>query len=119
MKIHVKKDFGNTGEKMAAEYLKKQGYIILEKNFYCKQGEIDIIAKDKNEIVFVEVKSRSDIGYGCPSEAVNKEKIRHLYKTAKYFLYKNKILNNFTRFDVIEILIKNGRFNINHIKKII
>ena len=73
MKLHIKKEFGNTGEDIATEYLEKQGYIILERNFYCKQGEIDIIAKDKNEVVFVEVKSRSDVGYGLPSEAVKKQ----------------------------------------------
>ena len=119
MKIHEKKEFGNKGEDIASEYLEKRGYIILERNFYCRQGEIDIIAKDKNEIVFIEVKSRSSIQYGCPSEAVNKLKIRHLYRTAKYYLYKNKYLNNYIRFDVIEILIKNGKFNVNHIKQII
>lgn len=119
MKIHEKKEFGNKGEDIAIEYLEKRGYIILERNFYCRQGEIDIIAKDKNEIVFIEVKSRSSIQYGCPSEAVNKQKIRHLYRTSKYYLYKNKYLNNYIRFDVIEILIKNGKFNVNHIKQII
>ena len=119
MKIHIKKQFGNVGEDIAADYLEKNEYIILERNFYCRQGEIDIIARDKKEIVFIEVKSRSDIGYGIPSEAVDKQKIRHLYKTAKYFLYKNKILNNFIRFDVIEVLIKKGKFNVNHIKQII
>ncbi len=119
MNIHIKKDFGNTGEDIATQYLEKQQYTILERNFYCKQGEIDIIAKDKNEIVFIEVKSRSNIKYGRPSEAVNKQKIKHLYKTAKYFLYKNKQLNKAIRFDTVEILIKNGKFNINHIKQII
>ena len=119
MKIHEKKDFGNTGEDMAIEYLEKRGYKILERNFFCRQGEIDIIAKDRKEIVFVEVKSRSSIEYGCPSEAVNKQKISHLYRAARYYLYKNKCLNNYIRFDVIEILIKNGKFNINQIKQII
>lgn len=119
MKLHIKKEFGNTGEDIATKYLEKQGYIILERNFYCKQGEIDIIAKDKNEVVFVEVKSRSDIGYGLPSEAVTKQKIKHLCKTARYFLYKNKMFNEFIRFDVVEILIKSGKFNVNHIKQII
>ena len=99
MKIHIKKDFGNSGEDIAVQYLKSHGHIILKRNFYCKQGEIDIITKDKNEIVFIEVK--------------------HLYKTARYFLYKNKMLNEFVRFDVVEILIKSGKFNINHIKQII
>ena len=119
MKIHIKKELGNTGEEISVKYLEKQGYIILERNFYCKQGEIDIIAKDKNEIVFIEVKSRSNTEYGLPSEGVTKQKIKHLYRTAKYFLYKNKMLNEIARFDAIEILIKNGKFNINHIKQII
>ena len=119
MKLHIKKEFGNTGEDIATEYLEKQGYIILERNFYCKQGEIDIIAKDKNEVVFVEVKSRSNVGYGLPSEAVTKQKIKHLCRAARYFLYKNKMFNEFIRFDVVEILIKSGKFNVNHIKQII
>ena len=55
--------------------------MILKLNFYCKQGEIDIITKDKNEIVFIEVKSRSNTEYGLPSESVTKQKIQHLYKT--------------------------------------
>ena len=119
MKIHIKKQFGNTGEDLATEYLEKQGYIIIERNFYCKQGEIDIIAKDKNEIVFIEVKSRTNLVFGLPSEAVTKQKIKHLCRTARYFLYKNKMFNEFIRFDVVEILIKNGKFNINHIKQIV
>ena len=119
MKLHIKKEFGNTGEDIGTEYLEKQGYIILERNFYCKQGEIDIIAKDKNEVVFVEVKSRSDVGYGLPSEAVTKQKNKHLCRTVREFLYKNKMFNEFIRFDVVEILIKSGKFNVNHIKQII
>ena len=119
MKIHIKRDFGNTGENLATEYLEKQGYTILERNFYCKQGEIDIIAKDKNEIVFIEVKSRSNKLFGIPSEAVTKQKIKHLFRPARYFLYKNKMINEYIRFDVVEILIKSGKFNINHIKQIV
>lgn len=74
MKIHIKKDFGNSGEDIAVQYLKKHGHIILKRNFYCKQGEIDIITKDKNEIVFVEVKSRSDTGFRASIRSGNKTK---------------------------------------------
>lgn len=119
MKIHVKKELGNIGEQIAVEYLEKQNYKVLKRNFYCKQGEIDIIAKDKQEIVFIEVKTRRNINFGKPAEAVNEVKQKHMYKSAKYFLYKTKSLNNFIRFDVIEILVKNGKFNVNHIKQII
>ena len=58
-------------------------------------------------------------GYGYPLEAINLNKVRHLYNTAKYFLYINRIYNNCIRFDAIEILLKNGKFNIRHIKQII
>lgn len=115
----IKKKLGNLGEKLAAEYLEKKKYKIIEKNFYCKQGEIDIIAKNKNELVFIEVKTRSNTNFGTPSEAVDYKKQKHIYKAAKYYLYKNKISEIPIRFDVIEILIKDGKFNINHIKQII
>ena len=110
---------GSIGEEISANYLQKCWYKIIERNYRCRQGEIYIIAKDKNEVVFVEVKSRSDVGYGLPSEAVTKQKIKHLCRTARYFLYKNKMFNEFIRFDVVEILIKSGKFNVNHIKQII
>ena len=110
---------GTEKEEIACSFLTQKGVKIQERNFRCRQGEIDIISKDKNEIVFIEVKSRSSTEYGLPSEAVTKQKIQHLYKTARYFLYKNKMLNEFIRFDVVEILIKSGKFNINHIKQII
>lgn len=117
--IHIKKELGNIGEQIAAEYLENNNYQIIKRNFYCKNGEIDIIAKDNNEFVFVEVKTRSSINFGKPSEAVDCIKLKHLYKTAQYFLYKSNYSNKFIRFDVIEILIKNGKFNVNHIKQII
>lgn len=117
--MHIKKELGNIGEQIAVEYLEKQNYKILKRNFYCKQGEIDIIAKDIKEIVFIEVKTRSNINFGQPSEAVNRIKQKHMYRTAQYFLYKSNSLNKYIRFDVIEVLIENGKFNVNHIKQII
>lgn len=119
MKIHKKKELGNLGEQIAIEYLKKNKYHILKRNFYCKQGEIDIIAKDKKEIVFVEVKTRTSTDFGKPSESVNYRKQKHMYRTAKYFLYKTNLMEMLIRFDVIEILIADGRVNINHIKQIL
>ncbi|MBQ2938571.1 MAG: YraN family protein [Clostridia bacterium] len=119
MKIHIKNELGKIGEQIAVEYLEKNGYKILERNFYCKQGEIDIIAKQKQEIIFIEVKTRSNINFGKPSEAVNYKKQKHIYRTAQYYLYKINSLEMLSRFDVIEILIKDGKFNINHIKQII
>lgn len=119
MKIHIKKELGNMGEQIAVEYLEKNKYEIVTRNFYSKQGEIDIIAKDKEEIVFIEVKTRSSINFGKPAEAVNYIKQKHMYKTAMYFLYRRKMLDTTVRFDVIEVLIKDGKFNVRHIKQII
>jgi putative endonuclease len=112
------KDIGSLGEALAERYLRNQGYIILEKNFGCKIGEIDIIGKDKEHIVFIEVKSRYNTEYGRPAEAVNYYKQRKLYKTAEFYIMKNKLYNNSFRFDVIEILMKldNNRYELRLIK---
>ena len=118
MRSILKKKFGSIGEQIAVEYLEKNDYKILERNFYCKQGEIDIVAMDKDEIVFIEVKTRSSNDFGVPSEAVNYVKQKHMYRSAKYFLYKLDLLESLVRFDVVEVLIERGKFNINHIKQI-
>ena len=73
---------GKDKEALGAEYLEKSGYIILEKNFYCSGGEIDIIAMDGNTYVFVEVKYRRTAGYGLPEEAVSPIKQQRIYKAA-------------------------------------
>lgn len=107
---------GNYGEELATKFLIKNKYKIIEKNYSCKFGEIDIIAKDKNILVFVEVKSRTNEKYGTPATAVNYYKKRNIINTAKYYLMKNKLQNEFCRFDVIEILMENDDNNIRLIK---
>lgn len=119
MKIYNKIELGKFGEQIAVEYLEKSKYKILKRNFYCKQGEIDIIAKDKNEIVFIEVKTRTNMNFGRPSESVNSIKQKHMYKAAKYYLYKESLLEMLIRFDVVEVFISGGQFYINHIRQII
>lgn len=119
MKIYKKTELGKFGEQIVVEYLEKNKYKILKRNFYCKQGEIDIIAKDKNEIIFIEVKTRTNMNFGSPSESVNSIKQKHMYKAAKYFLYKECLLEMLIRFDVVEVLMSGGKVNINHIKQII
>ena len=111
--------FGAYGEKLAQEYLIKNNYKILEINFYCRQGEIDIIAKEKGEIIFVEVKTRTNERFGRPIEAINSKKKIHMYNAAKYFLYKNYLLNMPVRFDVVEVLLRNGKIRINQVKGVI
>ena len=110
---------GKFGEDEAEKYLRKKGYKILERNFNCRRGEIDIIALDKDEIVFIEIKARASLKYGYPSEAVTKYKLKHIYKTAEYYLYTRKLQNQNTRIDVIEVYIKNNNVIINHLKQVI
>lgn len=117
--MYYKKETGNCGEDIAAQYLEQKGYKILERNFRCNQGEIDIIAKDKEEIVFVEVKTRSNTSYGLASEAVNKQKKMHMLRAIKYYLYIRNLQNDFIRIDVVEVYIKKGIAYINHIKQAI
>lgn len=107
---------GTKGEDIAVKYLEKIGYEILIRNFRSYYGEIDIIAKDKNEYVFVEVKTRTSERFGKPIEAVNKTKKKHIYKTAEYYLYYKKTQNIYVRFDIIEIYKKQNKFYVHHIK---
>jgi len=110
---------GKEGEDIATEFLSKKGYKILERNFNTKQGEIDIIAKEKEEYVFIEVKTRRNKEYGEPIDAIDKNKIKHLKKTISYYLYINKLENKFIRIDVIEIKYIKNKIYINHIKQAI
>lgn len=117
--MYYKQETGKSGEDIAVEYLEKKGYTIMERNFKCNQGEIDIIAIDKQEIVFVEVKTRSNKNYGLASEAVNKQKKKHLVGAIKYYIYVRNLENDFIRIDVIEIYINDKKAYINHIKQAI
>lgn len=95
---------GRDKETLAAEYLEKSGYRILERNFYCRVGEIDIIARDGDTYVFVEVKYRKAAGFGMPEEAVSRIKQEKIYKTAMYYIYKHHKGNDvLCRFDVIAV----------------
>lgn len=113
-----KRRFGLIGEKIAQGYLKDKGYEVINTNFYTKRGEIDIVAKKDNCIVFVEVKTRSNFEYGTPATAVNSVKKRHIKSAAKIFLQLNKMYRCDVRFDVIEVLFWRGKCKVNHIEQI-
>lgn len=110
---------GKQGEEIAIDYLNKKGYKILEKNFLCKQGEIDVIALEDNYIVFIEIKSRTNTEFGLPSESVTKKKIKKILKAAGYYLHIRNLENLDVRIDAIEVYIKQEKYYINHIKQII
>ena len=115
-----KREFGNIGENIACKYLEEQNYKIIERNFSCRQGEIDIIAKDivKNEYVFIEVKTRSNFCYGKPIDAVNDFKQKHILKSTKYYMHIHKLENVFVRFDVIEIYLVGHKYKLKHLKQV-
>lgn len=110
---------GKEGENVAVNYLNEKGYKVIERNFYCRQGEIDAIALDGKYIVFIEIKSRTNTEYGLPSEAVTKRKLEHMIKAIKYYLYIKKWENENIRIDVIEVYVKENKYYINHIKQIV
>ena len=117
--MYQKHIIGKFGEDEAAKYIEQNGYKILDRNFTCKRGEIDIIALDKKEIVFIEIKSRTNKEYGLPSEAVTNKKIKHILKAAEYYLYIRNLENEPVRIDVIEIFIQNNVVKINHLKQVV
>lgn len=117
--MNTKQLEGKIGEIEATKYLENLEYEILCNNFRCMQGEIDIIAKDGREIVFIEVKTRTSTKFGEAREAVDKNKQKHILNAAKYYLYKNNLQDNFTRVDVIEVYIKDDIKIINHLKQVI
>lgn len=95
---------GVSGEVKAKKYLEKNKYRILECNYKTELGEIDIIAKQKNIIVFVEVKTRTSDIFGLPRESVTLHKQNKIKQVATQYLQKNKLLDSYVRFDVIDIL---------------
>lgn len=117
--MYKRHEIGKLGEDLACKYLQDKGYKILERNFETRQGEIDIIALDKSEIVFIEVKTRSNISYGKPAEAVNEIKQNHLIKTIEYYIYSRHLENEFIRIDIIEIYLWKNKYRVNHIKQVI
>ena len=94
---------GNYGEDLACQFLKKQGYKILKRNFLIRGGEIDIVAKDKDEIVFVEVKTRFTHEFGDPAEAMTYFKIKTMLKTAQFYLLQTKQGNASYRLDFVAV----------------
>jgi putative endonuclease len=99
------KDIGRLGEDIAEDYLKDYGYEIIEKNFMCKIGELDIIARDNSHIVFIEVKTRNGTHFGMPSEAVTASKQFKIYKTAQFYIMRKKLYKLNFRFDVVEVIL--------------
>lgn len=113
-----RRQFGNEGEDLAAKFLTEKGYEVLERQWKCVYGEIDLVCKQNNEFVFVEVKSRNDDSYGFPEDAVTATKRRHLAACAEQYLVDHHENDVPWRVDVIAIEFDQSPPNIVHIEAI-
>lgn len=102
-----RKELGDTGEKLARDFLKKKGYKIRETNFRCREGEIDIIAQKKDCLVFVEVRTKTTTDYGSPEESVTFAKKEKLIASALTYLSSHKNLPESWRIDFIAVELDN------------
>ena len=98
-----KQRLGKEGERIAEGYLKKKGYRLVERNYSCAAGELDLIVLDRRVVVFVEVKTRTGQTFGSPFEAVEFRKQRKMIQAAQYFLAEKKLQQRDARFDVVGI----------------
>ena len=114
---HARLALGAWGEEQAAEYLRLQGMKILQRNYRTPVGEIDIIAKNKEFLVFVEVKTRRGVVFGSPQEAVGDRKQRQIIRTCQWYLQEHKCGKLQPRFDVVAVLSeKNGTAQITYLE---
>jgi putative endonuclease len=113
-----KQFMGKYGEDLSAKYLQDRGYQIIERNWRCNLGEIDLIAKEGNRIIFVEVKTRNGSGYGHPFEAITALKVSRMRKLAAQWCAENKSAGSKVRLDAIAVLIQNGKVAIEHLKQV-
>ena len=118
-----RKRVGRKGEALAAAYLEKKGYRILERNYRFHRAEVDLVCfqpatkyEDGGELVFVEVKARSTHAYGAPETAVNSSKQKNLTRAARSYLYEHRMEGALCRFDVLAITMVGGQIDIHHIE---
>jgi len=107
---------GKLAEDLACKYLKRKRYKVIERNFRCRIGEIDIIAIDKDEIVVVEVRSVQSASFCTPLESITPTKIKRIRKIAEFWLFKADLVEPQLRFDVLSIAYSNHSREITHIQ---
>ncbi|WP_201362122.1 YraN family protein [Dictyobacter formicarum] len=100
----ARQGLGRTGERLAAERLQQSGYVILERNFRCRYGEIDLVAEHGSDLVFIEVKTRRGLSHGLPEEAVDQRKQQKIIQVGQYYLFiTNADLERSWRVDVVAV----------------
>jgi len=98
-----RREVGKLGEKLARKFLKKRGYHIRETNFHCREGEIDIIAQQKDCLVFVEVRTKSNLDFGTPEESITQSKKEKLIASALSYINTHQNLPSSWRIDVVAV----------------
>jgi len=115
--MHPKDDLGRTGEQLAADYLERAGLRILDRNYRCAEGEIDIVAAEQRVLVACEVKTRSGLAYGTPVEAVTPRKLRRLRRLAVRWVVAHGVIFDELRIDIVGVLRSpSGEFTIEHVR---
>ena len=107
---------GSSGELLAAEFLERLGFKILERNYRFERAEIDIVAGDGDELVFVEVKARTSESFGSPEDSITPQKEEQIRDAAEGYLLEHEIDDTICRFDVVAIEFVNGKPEIRHIR---
>lgn len=106
--VNSRTALGHLGELLAAERLRRQGYVILERNYRCPAGEIDLVAREEGMLVFVEVRTRSSDSFGSPLESVGFLKQQKLREVARHYLAHRRPAYEGIRFDVVGIVLTEG-----------
>jgi putative endonuclease len=115
--MNAKDLLGRQGEQIAADFLKRAGLTILERNWRCSQGEIDIVATDGPVLVVCEVKTRSGVRFGTPLEAVTRQKAWRQRRLAVLWLREHNVLYDEIRIDVVGVLrTASGEFSVEHVR---
>ena len=115
--MHRKDILGRQGEQLAAEYLAHAGFRVLDRNYRCSEGELDIVATEDRVLVACEVKTRSGLGYGSPIEAVTSDKVRRLRRLAVRWVMSHGVFFDELRVDAVGVLRSPaGEFTIEHVR---
>ncbi len=115
--MHRKDVLGRQGEQLAAEYLQRAGFRVLERNYRCSEGELDIVAADRRVLVACEVKTRSSASFGLPIEAITAEKVRRLRRLAVRWVMTHGTFFDELRVDAVGVLrTSSGEFTIEHVR---
>ena len=116
--MNANQDVGKYGEDRAAEFLTRLGYELVERNWRGAGGEIDIVARDRDCLVFAEVKTRTRTGFGHPFEAITSKKLQRMRRLVAEWCQSKELAGFKVRLDAISVLIVDGRVSIEHLKQV-